>query len=141
MKTELKTVIIKLPGIKAISRNQTHGHWYKYQNCLREAEEWMATFGKRYEHHFTEPVNVWIDAYYDDRGRKRAADTPNIDDKIFTDILVRWKQRSKSKSIERPVWFIEDDSPKYLNLVIKHSIPSDHYEVVIKIGEAFDQIL
>lgn len=136
-------VVITLPGIKAVSRNQTTGNYWKYRSVLMEAEQWMLTFGKRYEYHFTKLVDVDITAYYKvgyskiDRKMSRLIDTPNIDDKIFTDCLIRYKQQGTkgSHAIERPVWFIEDDNPKYLRFVTKRSIPSDEYKVVISIKE------
>lgn len=130
-----KTIVIRLPGIKAVSRNQTAGHWHKYKNQLQLAETWMMAFGKRYEHHFENLVDVHITAYYKTQGNNKVADSPNIDDKIFTDVLIRYKQRLRGKAVERPVWFIEDDNPNYLRYVTKESIPSDHYEVVITIKE------
>lgn len=109
-------------------------HYYQQLNL---AENWCWVFGKAQEHHFTKQVDVLIQAYYDTRGRKKCADTPNIDDKIFTDILIRYKKqgRRKKQAVERRVWFIEDDSPEYLRRVVKESIPSDHYKVVITITE------
>lgn len=129
----MKSLKIELPGIKAVSRNQTTGHFTKYQERLNEAEEWMIIHGRKLEHHFTERVDVEILAYYDARGNKKPADTPNVDDKIFTDTLIRYKP-SQYGRIERNVWFIEDDNPKYLRRVIKEAIPSDHYKVVIIIN-------
>jgi hypothetical protein len=150
----IKQVEIILPDIKAVSRNETTGQYWKYRNVLKTAEIWMATYGKRFEYHFDKKVDVFIDAYFDTRvkpvviqkgkrfGQKtnikqKAADTPNIDDKIFTDILVRYKQQGKkgSTAAERNCWFIEDDNPEYLRYVTKQSIPSDHYTVVIRIVE------
>lgn len=148
-------VVIELPGIKAISRNETTGHFINYQRELIKAEQWMKTFGKRFEHHFEGRVDVLIEAYYDTRlievmikkgartGKKtnawqHAADTPNIDDKIFTDTLNRYKMvkvHGKIMRIERSPWFIEDDKPKYLRFVHKESVLSDHYKVVITITE------
>lgn len=150
-----KIVVITLPGIKAVSRNETTGHFIKYQTQLIRAEQWMQTYGKRFEYHFEKRVDVLIQAYYDTRllavsiksGKrkgqltnawKHAADTPNIDDKIFTDILNRYKTvkvLGKLQRIERNPWFIEDDKPKYLRFVHKESIMSDHYKVVITITE------
>lgn len=130
-----KQVTIELPGIKAVSRNETTGHWFRYSAQLTKAENWMCTYGKAKEVRFDKPVDVIISAYYNTTGRSQAADTPNIDDKIFTDILIRYKSSKKFGRIERPVWFIEDDSPKYLRRVIKQSIPSNHYKVVIEIKE------
>lgn len=43
-------VIIELPGIKAISRNKTTANYWTYKQILNEAENWMYTFGKRYDH-------------------------------------------------------------------------------------------
>lgn len=132
---EKKSVTIELPGIKAVSRNQTTGHFIHYYQQLTKAEQWMLLFGKRFEHHFERPVDVYITAYYDTRGNKKCADAPNIDDKIFTDVLIRWKKQGRGKAIERPVWFIEDDRPEYLRQVIKEAIPSNEYKVVIEIKE------
>lgn len=128
-------VIIELPGIKAISRNDTTGHFIHYHTNLTNAEQWMVTYGKHQEHHFTRPIDVLIEAYYDTRGRNKVADSPNIDDKIFTDILNRWKPSRKLGRQERAVWFIEDDNPKYLRNVTKRSYSSDQYKVVITMVE------
>lgn len=130
-----KVVEITLPDIKAVSRNDTTGHYFNYKNQLNLAEKWMATFGKRFEYHFNCLVDVDIKAYYDTRGRHKCADTPNIDDKIFTDILVRWKQSKHGKASERSVWFIEDDNHKHLHIVTKEAIPSNGYKVIITIKE------
>lgn len=149
---KMKTVTIELPGIKAVSRNETTGHYFSYRTRLNEAENWMLLYGKPYEYHFAGPVDVSIEAYYDTtlkevnilRGKRagtrvkrwqKVADTPNIDDKIFTDILVRHKPNKKHGPIERRVWFIEDDSPLYLRTVTKRAIASDHYKVLIIISE------
>lgn len=134
----MKTLQIVLPGIKAVSRNQTTGHFIHYFEQLTKAEQWMWTYGKRLEYHFTKQVDVYIVAYYDTRGRNKCADTPNIDDKIFTDILIRYKNQrvaGKTMRLERNVWFLQDDNTKYLRMVQKTAIPSDHYEVVITIAE------
>lgn len=151
----MKEITIELPGIKAISRNETTGHFINYQRELIKAEQWMSTYGKRFEHHFETRVDVFIKAYYDTRLIERiiktgkrtgkttnawqhAADTPNIDDKIFTDVLNRWKMMrvlGKMQRVERNPWFIEDDKPIYLRYVHKESIMSDHYKVVITIKE------
>ncbi len=128
-------VVIELPGIKAVSRNETTGHYFHYKDRLNEAEAWAWAYGKSKEHHFTGQVDVLIEAYYKVGGHSQIADAPNIDDKIFTDILVRWKRRKKGKPIERNVWWIEDDKPKYLRFVKKRSIPSTFYRVVITIAE------
>jgi len=132
-------VKIELPDIKAVSRNDTTGHYIKYYQQLTLAEQWMWTFGKRYEHHFEGQVDVIITAYYDTRGNKKCADTPNIDDKIFTDVLIRYKRQKKDKPIERGVWFIEDDNPKYLRSVTKFAIASDHFAVEIVINSVDDE--
>lgn len=138
----MKQIIIELPGIKAVSRNDTTGHFINYYNRLTEAEQWMFTYGKHKEYHFENQVDVLIEAYYDTRGHKKCADTPNIDDKIFTDILIRYKSiKDKTLGIvrnEKPVWFIEDDQSKYLRYVTKRAYPSDHYKVVITISEVED---
>lgn len=126
---------IELPGIKAVSRNQTGGHYFRYRKQLQLAETWMLTYGKRLEHHFTKQVDVYIAAYYKTNGNNKLADSPNIDDKIFTDILNRYKPRKKGARLERKVWFIEDDNPKYLRYVVKKSVPSNIYKVVIIIKE------
>lgn len=143
-----KSVTITLPGIKAVSRNQTTGHFYHYYSQLMLAEQWMWTYGKAHEYHFTVPVDVTITAYYKNTRRQvlksgkikeiliDCPDAPNIDDKIFTDILVRWKQQKKGSAIERKVWFIEDDNGDYLRSVHKYAIPSTEYKVVITITEA-----
>lgn len=145
-------VVIELPGIQAVSRNETTGHFINYKNVLNMAEQWTNIYAKRVEHHFENQVDVLIEGYFDCRLRNviiqsgkrtgqitrawgKAIDTPNIDDKIFTDILLRYKGSREHGRIERPVWFIEDDSPKYLRFVKKISIPSDHYKVVITITE------
>lgn len=128
-------VVIELPGIKAVSRNETTGHFFHYKARLNEAETWAWALGKSKEYHFTGPVDVLIEAYYNATGRSKAADTPNIDDKIFTDILVRYKRQKSGPPIERKVWWIEDDSPTYLRYVKKCAIRSDHYKVVITIEE------
>lgn len=124
-----------LPGIKAVSRNDTTGHYFRYQKQLQKAEQWMLLFGKHSEYHFTKLVDVDIVAYYKVSGKNKIADTPNIDDKIFTDILNRFKPRKKGSSIERKVWFIEDDNPKYLRYVTKKSLPGTTYKVEINIKE------
>ncbi len=128
-------IIIELPGIKAISRNETTGHYFNYKSRLNEAETWAWAFGKSKEYHFVRQVDVLVEAYYNATGRNKAADTPNIDDKIFTDILVRFKRQKYGSPIERKVWWIEDDNPTYLRFVTKHAIRSDHYKVVITITE------
>lgn len=136
-------ITIELPGIKAVSRNQTTGNYWKYREILIEAENWMLTFGKRYEHHFTQPVNVSITAIIKTgynkttRGTTRLIDTPNIDDKIFTDCLIRYKQQQGKgkKPVERRVWFIEDDSPQYLQEVTKKVISGNENKVIITIKE------
>lgn len=130
-----KQVVIELPGIKAVSRNETTGHFIKYRSQLMRAEQWMFTYGKHKEHHFTGPVDVDVIAFYKTQNRSKCADTPNIDDKIFTDVLVRYKRRKIGSPLERNVWFIEDDNPKYLRYVRKLSVPADHYKVVIVITE------
>ena len=98
----------------------------------------MNLFGRKYEYHFDKLVDVDIVAYYDTRGRKKVADSPNIDIKIFTDILIRYKRRKKGSPIERRVWFIEDDDPRYLRKVSAMAIPSDKYKVEIVITEVED---
>lgn len=118
-----------------MSRNDTTGHYFRYQKQLKKAEQWMILFGKRLETHFETPVDVAIDAYYKVNGKNKIADTPNLDDKIFTDILNRYKKRKHGPALERPVWFIEDDSPKYLRTVIKRSLPGTEYKVIITISE------
>lgn len=128
-------VVIELPGIKAVSRNETTGHFFNYKKRLNEAEAWTWAFGKAKEYHFTGLVDVLIEAYYNAKGRSQAADTPNIDDKIFTDILIRYKRQKVGSPIERKVWWLEDDSPTYLRFVQKRSYRSDHYKVVITITE------
>lgn len=152
----MNKVVLRIPDIKAVSRNETHGHYFNYRKELVKAEKWLNTFCKAREKHFDKPVDVTILAYYDTRKvpvlikkgkhigkkinrRRKAADTPNIDDKIFTDILVRWKQKRRGSAVERKIWFIEDDNPEHLRRVIKQSIPSDHYEVIIIIEEADDE--
>lgn len=138
----MKQITIELPGIKAVSRNQTTGHYIHYHTELTKAENWMVMYGKHKEYHFTNPVIVEIEAYYKvgynklTRGTDRIADAPNIDDKIFTDVLIRYKKQKRASAIERRVWFIEDDNPKYLVGVWKKSIPSTEYKVVITIKEA-----
>lgn len=148
----MKQVTIVLPEIKAVSRNNTTGHYINYKTVLNTAEAWMGAFGKKYEYHFKGRVDVAITAYYDCRYhdiilkkgkragqrskvRHTAVDSPNIDDKILTDILIRYKQQKQGPKLERSVWFIEDDSPKYLRKVTKQSVPSDKHEVVITITE------
>ncbi len=114
-------LIIELPGIKAVSRNETTGHFINYQRQLIKAEQWMKAYGKRHEYHFEKQVDVLIEAFYDCRGRNKIADTPNIDDKIFTDTLNRWKTMKvvgKLMRVERSPWFIEDDNPTYLRDVL-----------------------
>ena len=128
-------VTIELPDLKAISRNKTNGKYWDYNDCLQEAEKWMKVYGKKHEYHFTNPVDVTILAYYDVRSRKKAADAPNIDDKILTDTLNRYKPSRSLGRIERDVYFIEDDNPEYLRYVTKRSIPSDHYKVVMILEE------
>jgi len=136
-------VTIELPGIKAVSRNQTTGNYWKYREVLNQAEDWMYTFGKHVEHHFESAVDVDVTAYFRigynklTRGSTRAIDTPNIDDKIFTDCLIRYKPQGikGSSAIERKVWFIEDDNPKYLRFVTKRSVASTENKVVIVIRE------
>lgn len=134
----MKTVIIELPGIKAVSRNQTTGHFIKYHKQLTLAEQWMMTYGKAKEYHFEKQVDVTIVAYYDTRGHNKCADSANIDDKIFTDTLIRYKPSKEYGKIPRAVWFIEDDKGKYLRYVHKLAVPSDHYKVVITITEVED---
>lgn len=98
----------------------------------------MIAFGKSKEYHFENLVDVDIVAWFDTRGNKKCNDSPNIDIKIFTDILIRYKQQMKGVAIQRPVWFIEDDNPKYLRKVSALAIPSDNYKVVITITEVGD---
>jgi hypothetical protein len=93
------------------------------------------------------PVDVTIEAYYKTtapkffkNGKQGVAvinipDVPNIDDKIFTDVLVRWKRQKKGAAIERKVWFIEDDNPYHLRSVYKKAVPANEYKVVITIKE------
>ncbi len=151
-------LVLTLPDIKAISRNDTTGHYINYKNELNKAQKWMKVFGKRHEYHFTKPVDVFIDAYFDVRlteiiikqgtrsGKKsrvwgKAIDTPNIDDKIFTDILIRWvnmKQLGKMVRVEQSPWFLENDDPQFLRYVQKRSHESDHFKVVITIIEIDD---
>lgn len=131
-------VIIELPGIKAVSRNETTGHYYNYKTRLNEAESWAWAFGKSKEYHFTRQVDVLIEAYYRVKGHSKISDAPNIDDKIFTDILNRWKRQKNGSPVERKVWWIEDDNPTYLRNVTKRAIRSDHYKVVITITEVED---
>lgn len=133
-------ITIELPGIKAVSRNETAGNVWKYKKQLNKAEEWMWAYGKHVEHHYTVPVSVHITAFYDTTGRNKCADIPNIDDKIFTDILIRWKttvQTVHGKRIstraERGVWFLEDDNITYLRGVTKSAIASNMYKVLITI--------
>lgn len=136
---DLKTVTIELPGIKALSRNQTTGHWFNYAKQLAIAENWMHTFGKAKEFHFTGPVDVVIEAYYNIKAeglaRPKIADPSNIDDKIFVDTLIRYKKSRANGKVERPVWFIEDDSSTYMRMVSKISYPSTENKVVITISE------
>lgn len=140
----MNTVTLILPGIKAVSRNETTGHFYKYHKQLALAEQWVWMFGKANEHHFESKVDVHITAYYDTRGNKKCADPSNIDDKIFVDALIRWKKQGGSaqkkalglsKALEKPVWFLEDDDHRYIRYVTKEAVPSDHYEVHITITE------
>lgn len=131
-------LIIELPGIKAVTRNETSGHYFKYRRQFIQAEKWIRTFGKQYTEKFDKPVDVCIIAYYDTRGRKKITDAPNIDDKIFTDILIRWKKMKGAPAVEKQVWFIEDDAPKYLRYVTKRSIASDHYKIVIIIKDVVE---
>lgn len=138
LRSEPRQVVIDLPDIKAVSRNETSGQWFSYNAQLRKAENWAHIFGKALEYHFTGMVDVLIEAWYDTQGRHKAADTPNIDDKIFTDILNRYKPRGKGARLERNVWWIEDDNPHYLRFVTKRSIPSDHYAVRVTITEVLD---
>ncbi len=128
-------VTIELPGIKAVSRNETTGHYIKYYTQLTLAESWMALYGKSSEMHFSKLVDVDVVAYYKTQSRSKCADSPNIDDKIFTDVLIRYKKQKGKPAFERKVWFIEDDSPKYLRTVTKRSVPSTEYKVVITIRE------
>lgn len=137
-----KEVVIFLPGIKAVSRNDTTGHYFNYRRELKKAQTWMRVYGKAKEFHFQGMIDVLIEAYYDCTGRMKPADTPNIDDKIFTDILNRYvlqmqptMEGRKKIRIEQPVWFIEDDSPTYLRYVTKRAVPSDHFAVRITITE------
>ncbi len=127
----VRALTIVLPGIRAISRNQTSGHYFKYREQLKRAERWMLTYGKAVEYHFEKQVDVTIEAYYNTKGRRKLTDTPNIDDKIFTDILNRFKPRKKGPAAERAVWFIEDDAPKFLRKVTKRSVPCTYDEVRI----------
>lgn len=138
LRTHAHSVVIDLPDIKAVSRNDTTGHYFKYQSQLRKAENWTHMFAKAVEYHFPGQVDVLIEAWYDTRGRHKAADTPNIDDKIFTDILNRYKVHKKVGRVQRGVWFIEDDNPTYLRYVTKRSIPSDHYAVRVTITEVIN---
>lgn len=141
-------IVLELPGIKAVSRNDTTGHFFNYKKQLNIAETWAWTFGKKHEYHFEKPVHVLIEAYYKSTGHNKVCDTPNIDDKIFTDILIRWVNKTIGTKIvngvrrknvvrtERKVWWLEDDSPTYLHTVTKRSYRSDQYKVVITITEA-----
>lgn len=128
-------VTIELPDLKAISRNKTNGKYWDYNACLQEAEKWMKVYGKKHEYHFSRPIDVTIIAYYDVRSHKKAADSPNIDDKILTDTLNRYKLSRSLGRIERDVYFIEDDNPQYLRYVTKRAVPSDHYKVVMILEE------
>lgn len=143
-------VEIELPDIRAISRNDTAGKHYgdpkSYHQCLITARSWVKTFGKRVEHHFENPVDVGIFAYFDERPQKiltkagprmisrPALDCSNVDDKLFVDALIRYYNVAKVRT-EAAVWFIEDDSPKYLRRTYKESIPSDHDAVIIVLEE------
>lgn len=142
-------VIITLPEIQALSRNMTNGKYWDYSKQMDLASKWTKAYGRRVEYHFTGLVDVTILAYYDTRGRKNAADSPNIDDKIFTDVLNRYyliltgtevgpdgKKHRKMQTFERKPYFIEDDNPNFLRYVRKRSIASDHYEVKIVIEDA-----
>lgn len=135
----VKQVSIELPGIVAISRNMTTGHYFNYKSVLNEAEAWMQVFGKTKEFHFEKQVDVFIEAYYNVTGRKKICDPSNIDDKIFIDTLIRFKRQKSGPPIERKVWFLADDSPKYIRDVTKRAIRSDHYKVVITIKQVEDE--
>lgn len=154
-------VVIELPGIQAVSRNKTTGHFIEHHTAREEAEKYINLFGKHYEHHFTKPVKVLIECYIDTvhsyprltksgKVRKqyyRLIDVPNVDDKIFTDILIRYRNKTVGKQVvngrlvkqvirdERRVWFIEDDNPAYLVEVSKRCYASDQHKVVITITE------
>jgi len=132
-----KKVVITLPGIKAVSRNQTAGNFWRYHEQLTIAETWMYTYGKRHEYHFEKRVDIKITAYYDTRGRNKCADPANIDDKIFTDILIRYKKQGArgTKAQEKNVWFIQDDSPTFIRSITKEAIPTNEYGIVIEMTE------
>lgn len=140
----MKSITIELPGVKAVSRNQTTGHFYKYHKELATAEQYVWLCGKVCEYHFEKRVDIKITAYYDTRGNKKCADPSNIDDKIFVDALIRWKKQGGSrkkkelglsKALEKPVWFIEDDDHRYIRYVTKEAIPGTEYKVIINITE------
>lgn len=137
-----KRVVITLPDLKAVSRNETGGQYFRYKAQLNMAELYAFTFAKQVEYHFGESVvDVLIEAYYKKKGNLKVPDAPNIDDKIFTDILNRFKPTSKIKKgdlVQRNPYFIEDDNPKYLRYVIKRAIASDHFKVVITVSEVED---
>lgn len=149
-------VTIELPGINAISRNQTTGHFVKYHQQLTKAEQWISTFGYKNVHHFDKQVDVFIYAYYDmtpvekiiarkdgkvykRKDRVQLIDSPNIDDKIFTDIIQRWKYikdpRLGKIKTERKWWWIEDDDYAHLRDVHKGIRPSNEYKVEIIITD------
>ena len=132
------TIQIELPDFKAISRNKTNGKYWDYNECLKEAEKAMEIYGRKHQYHFSRPIDVTILAYYDDRSHKKAADSPNIDDKILTDTLNRYKMSRQYGRLERNVYFIEDDNPTYLRYVKKRAIPSDHYKVIMILEEVED---
>lgn len=141
-------VVIELPEIQAVSRNQTNGKYWDYSKQMSLATKWFATYAKRHEHHFEGPVDVTIIAYYDGRKGKMIPDSPNIDDKIFTDVLNRYysivvgqavdgngKKHRVMQRLERNPYFIEDDNPTYLRYVKKRSVASDGYKVVIVVED------
>lgn len=150
-------VVIELPGIRAISRNETTGHFINYYKVLTQAERWMWAHGKSKEYHFEKRVDILIEAYIDTVNAYQAVgktgklrteyanliDAPNVDDKIFTDTLNRYKTvkvAGKLKRIERDPWFIQDDKPEFVRLVAKRVYPANHYKIVITITEVEDVV-
>lgn len=157
--TETEWTRIEIPDIPVVeaSRNKTHGLYWEYRKQIDNCRKWINTFGKKYEHHFTTQVDVIIEALVDvrpvkktgvyQRGRNKGKpwsrmitpsliDAPNVDDKIYTDLLQRYttmKVGGKLTKVENPIWWIEDDTPEYLRWVCKRVLPANGNKITITI--------
>ena len=156
-------VVIDLP-LEALGRNDLGvGNYWNYRKYYDEAFKYMKLYGKRFEYHFEKPVDVLIECHYFvgvkptliTKGKQagkmlnrnfKAQDAPNIEDKIFTDLITRWHNvkvgvtlegKNRFERREKELWFIEDDSPQYLRQVTKRSIEAKEYRTVITITEAY----